>query len=257
MSTNLAMAPTPVENSFALLAQFRGSAQAEREMNGFTMSFDRIKIPSGGGTIFEVPSLDGTRTEPAQEISGVVLYHHPMQSYYQKQYSGGNEKPDCYSLDTVTGVGTPGGECASCLLNRFGTGANGSKACKEKHRIYLLRENEIFPIMLDLPTGSVRDFGIYLRRLLSRGLYSTDVITRFSLKKAVNSTGVVFSQGVYSLARMLTPEERGLIQPLTEQVVAYANSRNYEAEADVPEVIPDNLPFDFDETTGEVIGDSF
>jgi len=87
MYSNLATVPAsmPAENSFELLTQFHGNAQAEREMNGFPMSFDRIKIPSAGGTIFEVPSLDGVKATPAQEITGVVLYHHPMQSYYKQQ----------------------------------------------------------------------------------------------------------------------------------------------------------------------------
>lgn len=268
MYSNLATVPAsmPAENSFELLTQFHGNAQAEREMNGFPMSFDRIKIPSAGGTIFEVPSLDGAKATPAQEITGVVLYHHPMQSYYKQQYTGGNEKPDCYSMDKVTGIGVPGGECATCMLNKFKTGANGGKACKEKHRIYLLRENEIFPIMLDLPTGSVREFGVYIRRLISRGLYSTDVLTSFSLKKAFNSTGTPYSQVVCSFVRMLTPEEKTAIKPLAEQVSVYAESRNYELEpdddvpvgaieAEQPEI--DNVPFDFDPATGEVIGDSF
>lgn len=232
---------------FMQLAQFHSNEKAAKEMAGFPPSFDRIKIPSGGGTNFELPSLTGDDTEATKEICGVVLHHHPMQTYFRGKYSGGNEKPECYSLDAEYGVGKPGGACEECSLNRFGTGENNSKACKKKHRIYLLREGEIFPVILDLPTGSVRDFGVYLRRLMSRGMFSDGVVTRFGLKRATNSTGIVYSQATFALDRPLTAEELPLLASLCKQVRAHTQSAGYVAEAESMEA-----GVDYDPATGEI-----
>ena len=75
---------------------------------------------------------------------------------YATKYTGGNQPPDCCSFDGVTGEGEPGGACRKCPLNQFGSGENGAKACKNRRRIYVLREGEIFPLLLSLPTGSLQ-----------------------------------------------------------------------------------------------------
>ena len=174
---------------FQRLAQFSTSTAA-KELAGFTMRFDRIKVPSGGGTTYVLPEPDVNGNTDFREIDAVILTHHPMQSYYAGKYNGGNARPECSSRDGNVGVGSPGGNCARCYLNQFGTAENNSKACKRKHRIYILREGEIFPIILDLPTLSVDGFGRYLRRLLTVGKDPNAIVTRFALKKAINKAGI-------------------------------------------------------------------
>jgi hypothetical protein len=51
------------------------------------------------------------------------------------------------------------------------TGENGSKACKNRRRIYLLREGEAFPDLLSLPTGSLKPFTKYLQSQISKRVY--------------------------------------------------------------------------------------
>jgi len=76
-------------------------------------------------------------------------------------------------------------------------GKTASKACKNRRRIYVLREGEIFPLILSLPTGSLKEFSRYIKRLLSKGKKSNSVVTRFSLKKATNSSGITYSQAQF------------------------------------------------------------
>ena len=38
------------------------------EMNGLTIEFDRVRIPSGGGLAFEIPGDDPDNPELAKEI---------------------------------------------------------------------------------------------------------------------------------------------------------------------------------------------
>jgi len=228
------------------LADFNMESAMAEELEGLDGGFERIKIPSAGSTVFEVPGEDPNEPDAAKEFLAVILYHHTIYAYYQTKYTGGNNPPDCGSYDGITGAGNPGGNCAKCPYNQFGTGENGSKACKNRRRIYVLREGEIFPLLLSLPTGSLKEFSRYIKRLLSKGKKSNRVVTRFSLKKATNSSGIAFSQAQFAVDRNLTPEEYVLINNLSEQVRAYSHRVGYDVEVADAEVI-------VDPETGEII----
>lgn len=218
------------KNETTLMAQNDGYLQLAgmdmarimaEELDGLDVSFERVRIPSSGSTVFEVPGEDG-EPEAVKEFSGVILYHHPLYAYYKTKYAGGNNPPDCGSFDGVAGQGDPGGECRSCRHNQFGTGENGSKACKNRRRIYILREGEIFPLLLSLPTGSLRELTRYLKRLLTKGKRPGMVVTRFSLRKATNKGGMVYSQAQFAADRVLKPEEQEAVSRLSEQIKQYS-----------------------------------
>jgi hypothetical protein len=217
-------------NSFSAQG-FNLAVAMSEEMVGMDVSFDRIKIPVGGSTVFEVPGTDPGETDAVREFSGVILYHHPLFSYYRERFTGGNDAPDCGSYDGVTGVGEPGGSCAHCPLNQFGTGNNGGKACKNKRRIYILREGELIPLLLTLPTGSMKEYSQYIKRLLAKGRLSSTVVTKFSLKKAANVGGIAYSQAQFSCIRSLTDEELPNIAAMAERVKQFATRVGYEDES--------------------------
>ena len=221
------------------LANFNINDNFLDELSGLDNEFERIKIPAGGGTMFEFPSSNPDEPDMVKDFSAVILYHHPMYVFYSSKFNGSNNPPDCLSIDGITGVGIPGGKCVNCPKNNFGSGENGSKACKNKHQMYLLRENEIFPMILSLPTSSNREFSRYIKRLLSRGKKSDSVVTKFSLKKAVNKTGISYSQVQFSVARELEKTEIELIKNYSEQVKSYAQSKANLQTVDI--------------TTGEII----
>ena len=196
------------------------------ELDGLTPSFERIKIPAGGGLAYEVPGDDPDSPDNVKEFKAVILYHHPINCYYKEEYTGGNNPPDCGSMDGKLGIDAETGECkncAECEFNKFGSGKNGAKACKQKRRIYLLREGEALPTILSLPTGSLGEFSKYVMRLLSKGRKTNGVVTKFTLKKAQNSGGINYSQAVFAVDRELTSEELANVVPMSEQVKAMAN----------------------------------
>ncbi len=117
------------------------------ELDGMDIVFERIKIPSAGSIVFEVPGDDG-EPDMTKTIEAVILYHHPLNTYYNSDYTGGNNPPDCGSFDGIRGEGAPGGDCKVCPYNKYGSGPNDSKLCKNRQRMYLLREHEIFPMLL-------------------------------------------------------------------------------------------------------------
>ena len=163
------------------------------ELDGLRPSFERIKIPAGGGLAYEVPGDDPNSPDSAKDFSAVILYHHPINSYYKEKFTGGNNPPDCSSL-------------------------NGGMACKQKRRMYLLREGEMLPIIMTLPTGSLAEFTKYVTRLVTRGMKANHVVTKFSLKRAQNSTGINYSQVICSVDRPLSPDEKKNIASMTEQI---------------------------------------
>ena len=224
---------------YMTLSNFNINGDFLEELSGLDNEFERIKIPAGGGTMFEFPSSNPDESDMVKDFSAVILYHHPMYVFYSSKFNGSNNPPDCLSIDGITGVGIPGGKCVNCPKNKFGSGENGSKACKNKHQMYLLKENEIFPMILSLPTSSNKEFSRYIKRLLSRGKKSDSVVTKFSLKKAVNKTGISYSQVQFSVARELDIKEIELIKNYSEQVKSYAESKANLQKRDI--------------TTGEII----
>ncbi len=205
------------------------------EMQGLNITFDRIKVPSGGGLAYEVPGDNPEEPELEKEFEAVILYHHPMLSYYKEKYNGANEAPNCSSIDGITGIDRDTGEmksCKDCPFNEFGSGENGGKACKVKRRIFLLRKGETLPVVFALPTTSVGDFSKYIMRIVSKGRKSNQVVTKFSLKKVQNSGGITYSKVVVSQVRELNDIEQKSIDSLSAQVKAIAKNlqENYENE---------------------------
>ena len=244
MAKNNAVA-TVSNESFLALQDFNFADVMAEEMNGLSASFERVKIPIGGGTVFEIPGDDSDDVDTVKEINAVILHHHPLNAYYATKYTGGSNPPDCGSYDGLVGVGNPGGSCKNCPYNAFGSGENGAKACKNRRRLYLLREGDIFPMILSLPTGSLKGFTRYLMRILPKYKNSNAVVTRFTLKKATSSTGIAYSQAQFSVARVLSPEEHALIAAMTEQVKAMSVNVGYDNE--------DTVPPNVDPETGEII----
>lgn len=197
------------------------------EMEGLKPSFDSIRIPAGGGISYEVPGDDPSSPDSVKEFKAVILFHHPINSYYAEKFTGGNNPPDCYSMDGKIGIESKTGECKNCNTcpnAKFGSGENGGLACKQKRRVFLLREMEVLPVVLTIPTGSIKEFTKYVTRLLQKGKKTNSVVTKFTLKKAQNSTGINYSQVVCSVDRTLSPEEQKNILTMSEQVKVFAGN---------------------------------
>lgn len=192
-----------VVEKFDLPALPRGEDVAE-EMDGLGFTFERIKIPSGGGLAFEIPGEDDDEPDLVKEIEGVIVFHHPVNAYWAEAYTGQNNPPDCASTDGRYGEGEPGGICQTCLNNQFGSDGTNGKLCKNMRRIYILQEGEMFPLLLTLPPTSLGNFSRYISRgILQKGLRSHKVITKVALKKATSSGGINYSQATFRLAGVL------------------------------------------------------
>lgn len=200
------------------------AAAVAEEMEGLgALSFDRVKIPAGGGTAFELPGETEDDTESATEIVGVILDHNPVNAYWANKFAGGNEHPDCSSNDGRQGIVRATGEirnCEKCPYNQFGSDGEG-KACKNVHRLFILREDNPVPVILSLPPTSLRAMRDYIgKKVLLKGLRCWQVLTRITLKKDKNKAGILYSKAVFSFVGELTPEQQKQTEAMREMVRA-------------------------------------
>ena len=212
------------ENGFALSA---GTGfDLSEEMAGLNLSFDKIKVPAGGGIAFEVPSDNPDEPDSKKEIRAIILHHHPVQTYYATEYTGGSEPPDCSSYDGKQGINREDGvvnDCKTCDKNQFGADGK-AKECKAKRKLFLLLEGNALPVILTLPTTSLNDFGKFITRIVGKRKKSYQFITKFTLKKDQNAGGITYSKVVAAIDKELTDEEVQGVLPMAEQVKAIALS---------------------------------
>lgn len=241
------------------------------ELAGFELNFDRVKIPAGGGLHWQVPGDDPDRPDSFDELLGVIVDHHPVSALWLDQYTGGANAPDAQSVDGKTQVIAPGvaERClaagrpvpstilASCPYNQWGSvgligGTGNGKATKNMHRLYLLREGELLPIVVVVSPGSLKNFGDYLQRsILSKGLRSTDVVTSIKLRQATSGGGITFSQAVFALNERLDQAAIESVRAYAEQLrqhtrdVAVADDEYIDAQpaAVTPVHSDDDIPF--------------
>ena len=223
------------------------STDAMEELGGLTITFDRIRIPSGGGTAWEVPDSDNVSMQ--QEIVGVIVHHHAARAYWMQAYKGGGQQPDCSSLDGVTGIATNTElewygtlrECATCPMNTWGSADGGrGKACRELHRLYILREGDVFPVLITLPPTSLKVFAGYIaRRILPLGVRLRHVVTVIGLAKAKNAQGIAYSQATFRPKGILSVSARNVIDQYAEQLRAVTAHAPVSGEDYVAEAAPD------------------
>jgi len=215
------------------------------ELDGFNLSFDKIKIPAGGTTAFEIPSDDPDNPDIEKELKVIIIDQYAVNAYYKDAYDGTEVAPDCFSNDGHMGIDKYGEicNCDSCPNNRYGSAIDGlGKACKNMRKVFIIRSGDNFPMLLTLPATSITPFGKYLQRIVTKGLRPCDVVTKIALKKAESKGGITYAQATFSLEEILAPEIR-------EQVRKYVkgmkkNTRAAKVEEYTEENTQDtDLPF--------------
>jgi hypothetical protein len=172
---------------------------------------DRAVNPSGKNTKWEIPDIDET-SESISELIGVIIYACDKRRWYKGKYTGGNERPDCYSDDGIHGIGAHAekcedGLCVNCPMDIFGSGPNKGKACKQVKRVYLLREGEMLPVIINLTPQNRRALRTYGARLMNKkNKELTEVVSKFSNGSAVSKSGFPYAKVTISLVTSLAPE---------------------------------------------------
>lgn len=168
---------------------------------------DRIVVPGGGSTTWEVPGLNGI--EETKTLRGIILLVQKSRGYWKDELEGEGTPPDCSSTDGNTGFGEPGGSCLTCPLNQFGSGKNGSKGCKEVKNVFLLTENSMLPVILQVPPTSLKALRKYSVQLTGAALRQlSGVVTEFTLQKTKSRSGYTHSAITLRLDGDLNDDQR-------------------------------------------------
>ena len=216
---NTSMMNTPERNTFLLPAMVEGdfsSDEIAEDADGLQMmSFQRVKIPAGGALQFEIPTEDPDNPDYARTLEGVILYNHSAYTLWPEgsEYDE-DTKPLCSSVDGKTGIGEPGGACATCPMNAYGSARDGGrgKACKNMRDIYLLRSGEYMPLLISLPPTSIKPFKEFLNRAFvyrRRATYGS--LIQIGLKKENNGSND-YSVATFRLVRDFQGEELAQIR---------------------------------------------
>lgn len=215
------------------------TAMTEELGEDAVIPYDRIKIPSGGSTAFEIPGEDPDNPDIAKEIEGIIVYAQNINAYWKDAYDGANNPPDCSSVDGKTGMDFKNGElhnCKSCPYNEFGSGKNGKgKACKNMKRLYILIAGSPLPVILTLPPTSIKAYTDYVgRQIVTKGLRTHLVITKISLKKDTSSDGITYSKAQFAKVGKVPEDMREQLtaynKDLKEQTASYGiDTEDYDA----------------------------
>lgn len=180
---------------------------------------ERVAVPAGGGLFWAVGD-----EPPTRNLDGIIVATGLVRSYWASglEDNGGSSPPDCFSPDSITGIGTPGGSCEVCPLAQFGSAVKNGKegrgqACKQMRQIYLLREGSALPTLLVIPPSSIKSIKGYLLGLASKqGLRYSQVVTRFTLTEEKNADGIKFGMVKASTLGKLTAEQAASVRSYGE-----------------------------------------
>lgn len=188
--------------------------------------FDIVKSPSGGSTVFSVPGLSGDEAE--KELTGIILDYTTPRAYWDTPDPVEGTPPVCLSNDSI--ISQDGKPCAHCAFNDFGSkdGDSNAKACKESVLIFLLRPNNIIPLLIRVPVTSKMRFLKYATRLLSTMMPINGVVTKITLEKATSKAGKPYALFNFEAVDVLNPEEAKQAREFGQQFMEIVNAANIE-----------------------------
>jgi len=167
--------------------------------------FDTVKSPTGGTTVFTIPGLSGDEIQ--KELTGIILDYSTPRAYWDTPDPVEGVPPVCHSRDSLTSFESK--PCSRCVHNEFGSKSvdSNAKACKEYIELYLLRPDNIMPLIVRVPATSKGLFQRYLMRLVSKMIPVCGVVTRITLERATNKTGQAYAQFNFEAVDLLKSDE--------------------------------------------------
>ena len=167
----------------------------------------KLLVPSGkGGAAFVIETLEGE--EFTKSLDVVLAYESPIERAFfaTKMGEGESGPPHCSSPDGKVGFGVRDVEaiasatsvedligseqdCADCEFSKFGSNLEGGKgqACKQKVRLVVFSDENLLPMVLQIPSASLKGFKQFKMKLLNGRKRLSRVVTRLSLTKVVAS----------------------------------------------------------------------
>lgn len=191
-------------------------------MDGIELSpqdLPRIKVPSGGGTLWTVVK-DGKETA-VDEVSGALVFLKKQRLFWSNPDPSGSA-PDCVSLDGKrpepggmfapdgpSGDQNPFGTCEKCPMSKAMTDLKGGRgsACKEQRLLFLVQPGTMLPVVVTAPPSSIKSIEKYIVSLVMQGTPWWQVRAKLTLERATNKANQTFARIVATPDGKFTNEE--------------------------------------------------
>lgn len=182
------------------------------------LPFPRIKVPSSGSTVWEIPGDDPDNPDTAKDLVGVIVAQRSIGKLFLDDYDSREEGdsgfPDAYSPDGKVQIIAPGTleKCeerglpaphtstATCPYWQFGSaallgGRGAGKAVNQYQEVYLhLGGENVLPHRILVPAGSLKNWRAFAGpTVIIRHKRFTNVVVGLSLKKERNPAGKDYS----------------------------------------------------------------
>ncbi len=173
----------------------------------------RIVWPSGGNVAFNLPNADGIQL--VQEITGVIVAFMDTRVYWKESLNDGaaGKPPDCYSDDTVTGKGKPGGACDKCKFAEFGSkpsssgqGFDAGQACALRRVLFIMMPDSIMPYTVSLPPTGLKPSRQYFIGLTGKMQYVNGVVTSIGGVSKKSSGGKPYVEATFRRVNTLSKD---------------------------------------------------
>lgn len=169
-------------------------------------------VPSGGRSMkFQVGV--GSQLEDMDAIEGIVIGCMPNRRFWYEA-TPSKKPPSCSSIDGLAGVGKPGGDCAVCPYNAWGSielidprraGQRG-KACKHYEILLMIVPGSLMPLAVHCSPGSLASLRTYKVSLMSRMKRLSRVLTRITLSPASSRGDVDYCLMDFAMVGDLPPD---------------------------------------------------
>jgi len=239
----------------ALPAILEANIGAGNTIGEFDM--DRVGVPAGGGLAWSVPDMRG-EPEAVPELQGIILLHGDRRAYWKVGFdeSGGGSPPDCSSLDGRVGVGYIRGEdpekqparkrdCKTCPMSQWGSAdvddagkplpkekCTNGQACTQRKVVFLLRQGDVLPLIVDLAPTSLKAFNQFMLRLTSKGIACYGAIVGLKLRVENSNSGIKYSVVAPRLINVLSDEDRDAMAKIATAMRPYFDRTGVQISSD-------------------------
>lgn len=205
------------------------------EQDAFDFQPGRLKFPSGGMTA-GFPTADGDMQ--AAPVNAVIMMAQKARAFWPRLSDNDNTggPPLCSSpnarhgyfnaddaeqvnkamqlervhpalpmLDGDIDLSVHGFNCKACPLSKYIDGE--MTPCKELRRLLILIEGQRLPVILSVPTASIKSFDQYASRLTGKGKSYFTVVTKLSLRKEKGRRGHDYAKLELEAVGDLTEEQ--------------------------------------------------
>lgn len=189
--------------------------------------FARVRMPSGGGSSWEVPVLGGT--DPRKTIEGICIMSKFTRSFWEEdEPSGDGSPPDCSSPDATLaqpreGVSIPAVpdpatgllQCETCAYGQWGSAEKGSgkgQRCKKYRALFMLTPERMLPVVVVLSPASLKPAQQFFLSLVDFGVDQHEVVVEIGLEKVSGSGVPDFARATFKAGDHLSAEQAQMVK---------------------------------------------